>query len=56
MPSNSSTEDLGIPESIWLPCSDRGHRLRWPSAACHEAHVGYPVPRYMTVKQVCEAA
>ncbi|WP_349627892.1 iron-containing alcohol dehydrogenase [Variovorax sp. PCZ-1] len=45
-------DDLGIPKYL-----DKLQEADIPAlakAACHEAHTGYPVPKYMTQKQ-CEA-
>jgi len=44
-------EDLGIPTHLAALREEDIPALA--KAACHEAHVGYPVPRYMT-QQVCE--
>ena len=44
--------DLGIPTTLKALRADDIPALA--RAACHEAHTGYPVPRYMTVAQ-CEA-
>jgi len=43
--------ELGIPEQ--LDALREGDIPALAKAACHEAHTGYPVPRYMTQKQ-CE--
>ena len=44
--------DLGIP--TFLAALKKEDIPALAKAACHEAHTGYPVPRYMT-QQVCEA-
>lgn len=44
-------EDLGIPTHLAALREEDIPALA--KAACHEAHVGYPVPRYMT-QEVCE--
>jgi alcohol dehydrogenase class IV len=44
-------EDLGIPTHLAALREEDIPALA--KAACHEAHVGYPVPRYMTT-EVCE--
>jgi alcohol dehydrogenase len=44
--------DLGIP--LYLDKLQEGDIPALAKAACHEAHTGYPVPKYMTQKQ-CEA-
>ena len=44
--------DLGIPEH--LEALQEADIPALARAACHEAHTGYPVPRYMTQQQ-CEA-
>jgi alcohol dehydrogenase len=44
--------DLGIPK--YLDKLQESDIPALAKAACHEAHTGYPVPRYMTQKQ-CEA-
>ncbi len=43
--------DLGIP--TYLAALQEADIPALAKAACHEAHTGYPVPRYMT-QQVCE--
>jgi len=43
--------DLGIP--TWLDALKESDIPALAKAACHEAHTGYPVPRYMT-QEVCE--
>ena len=44
--------DLGIP--LYLDKLQEDDIPALAKAACHEAHTGYPVPKYMTQKQ-CEA-
>ena len=44
--------DLGIP--LYLDKLQEADIPALAKAACHEAHTGYPVPKYMTQKQ-CEA-
>jgi alcohol dehydrogenase class IV len=44
--------DLGIP--TYLDKLQEADIPALAKAACHEAHTGYPVPKYMTQKQ-CEA-
>jgi alcohol dehydrogenase len=44
--------DLGIP--LYLDTLQEADIPALAQAACHEAHTGYPVPKYMTQKQ-CEA-
>mgnify|MGYP000343710831 CR=1 FL=1 len=43
--------DLGIP--TYLEALKENDIPALAKAACHEAHTGYPVPRYMT-QEVCE--
>jgi hypothetical protein len=43
--------DLGIP--TYLAALKESDIPELAKAACHEAHTGYPVPRYMT-QEVCE--
>ncbi len=43
--------DLGIP--LYLAALQEADIPALAQAACHEAHTGYPVPRYMS-QQVCE--
>ena len=43
--------DLGIP--TFLQALKEADIPELAKAACHEAHTGYPVPRYMT-QEVCE--
>ncbi|MFZ4625146.1 MAG: hypothetical protein ACOYNF_13030 [Rhodoferax sp.] len=44
--------DLGIPTT--LEALQQADIPALAKAACHEAHTGYPVPRYMS-QQECEA-
>ena len=48
----SLNHDLGIPTH--LEALREGDIPALARAACHEAHTGYPVPRYMT-QEVCES-